>query len=116
MRKFAGTIITLGLVSSLVFGGAFMSRSQAVICSSPTGQHYFYSHQKNGAGYEVNIGSHNHVIGHDSSGGNMYQHCEKTQHFDYCQLKCSYCGALDNDIHTHSYIIHSADNSIDPID
>ena len=116
MKRMLGSFMTLILVCLLVFGGAFMSHSQAAICSSPTGYHYFYSHQKNGAGYSESAGIHyNHFIGYGENGP-VYQTCQKTRYYDYCQLKCSYCGALDSSIHTHSYIRHSADNSIEQID
>ena len=68
----------------------------------PTGYHYFYSHPKNGQGCSESAESRNHFIGYREN-DLIYQSCQKIRYYDYCSIKCSYCGVLDKDIYAQLY-------------
>lgn len=70
--------------------------SQAVICAdSPDGIHHYVDHRKANAGYSVQAGTHMHITGVRADGTKTYKQCELTTWYEYCDVVCHYCGAIE---------------------
>lgn len=112
-------IFALVVAMMIVMGCFFTSHAETRGCAlSPTGEHDFSAHERQGAGYSQQLSSHNHYMGVGPNGEMVYVTCQRTQYFEYCYKKCVYCHAVNmqEPAHTHSYKVHSADGSIEYVD
>lgn len=114
MKRITKIVLSMALIAMMVAGNFLISHAETRGCAlSPTGDHYFVDHERQGAGYSQTLSSHNHYMGVGPNGELQYETCQRTQYFEYCYYKCVYCHAVNTQepAHTHSYIRHSATNS-----
>ena len=116
MKRLKKVYSAILLTMVIVLGGFCSNRVMAADdwCPySPINEHVYEDHQRLGAGYSEVFGPHLHYI--EDQG--MYVSCNRTKYYEYCEIKCSYCHALQaGSLHTHSYLHHDATNTNEPWD